>query len=87
MMEVGADFNFTDETSGGAKPEDATDDYSIYNARIGIKDVDGKWRALLWGRNITDEDYYPAAYAGGNGPYVRSMGMPVTYGVTVNYNF
>lgn len=87
MMELGADFNYTDTTTGGAKPEDATDSYSLYNARVGLKDSDGKWRVLLWGRNLGDEDYYPAAYTGGNGPFVRSMGMPATYGVSLNYNF
>ncbi len=87
MLEVGADVNFTDDTTGGAQPSNATNDYTLYNARAGVKDIDGKWRAFLWGRNITDEDYYPAAYIGGNGPYVRSMGVPVTYGVSLSYNF
>jgi iron complex outermembrane receptor protein len=40
---------------------------------------------MAWVRNLTDEDYYPSAYAGGNGPYVRTWGMPRTYGVTFSY--
>ena len=27
------------------------------------------------------------AYQGGNGPWIRSVGMPLTYGVTLFYNF
>jgi iron complex outermembrane receptor protein len=38
-----------------------------------------------WVKNLSDEDYYPSAYGGGNGPYVRTWGMPRTYGVTVSY--
>jgi iron complex outermembrane receptor protein len=48
---------------------------------------DGQWRAMLWSRNVTDEDYFPSAHTGGNGPYVRRMGMPRTVGVTLDYNF
>ena len=40
---------------------------------------------MAWVRNLTDEDYYPSAYTGGNGPYVRTYGMPRTYGVTFSY--
>ncbi|MEP1470895.1 MAG: TonB-dependent receptor [Halieaceae bacterium] len=87
VMEVAADFSFTDETTGGINIEEATDDYTIWNARVGISSSDGDWRALLWSRNITDEDYFPSAYVGGNGPYVRSYGMPRTYGVTLSYFF
>ncbi|WP_241263097.1 TonB-dependent receptor [Parahaliea mediterranea] len=84
-MEVAGDVSFTDDTTGGAEPQNATEDYTIFNARLGLGSQDGQWRALLWARNLTDEDYYPAAYTGGNGPYVRSYGMPRTYGVTLSY--
>lgn len=84
-MEVAGDLTFTDDTTGGAEPQNATEDYTLFNARVGVGAVDGSWRALLWMRNLTDEDYYPAAYTGGNGPFVRSYGMPRTYGVTLSY--
>ena len=42
-------------------------------------------RVMGWVKNLSDEDYYPSAYGGGNGPYVRTWGMPRTYGVTVSY--
>lgn len=86
IMEVAGDVSFTDDTSGGVSPENATEDYTLFNARLGVGSADGQWRALLWTRNLTDEDYYPAAYTGGNGPFVRSYGMPRTVGVTLNYN-
>lgn len=86
-LEVGADISFQDDTTGGPQPADATEDFTIYNARVALGHADGTWRAMLWGRNLGDEYYYPAAYVGGNGPYVRSVGMPRTYGVTFSYNF
>lgn len=87
MAEVAVDLAFQDETSGGVSIEDATDDYTVINARFALNPEDGKWRLMLWGRNITDEYYYPAAYTGGNGPYVRSVGTPRSYGVSMSYNF
>jgi iron complex outermembrane receptor protein len=87
MMEVAGDLAFTDETTGGINPEEATEDYTIIGARVAISAANGKWRAMAWGRNLADEDYYPSAYVGGNGPFVRSQGMPRTYGVTLSYYF
>jgi len=55
--------------------------------RVAIASADDTWRATLWSNNLLDEDYYPAAFTGGNGPYVRVMGMPRTYGIRVDYNF
>ncbi len=87
FMEVAGDFSYQDSTTGGAQPENATAAYSILNARISVGSSDHKWRAQLYGRNITDKYYYPAAYTGGNGPFVRAVGMPITYGISVTYNF
>jgi iron complex outermembrane receptor protein len=87
VIDAAIDYSFTDSTTGGIQPSDATEDYGVANARIGFGAGDGKWRVLLWGRNITDEYYFPAAYNGGNGPFIRVNGMPRTYGVTLDYKF
>ena len=85
MMEVAADVSYTDETTGGVLPENATEDYTVANARISIGSAEGNWRTMLWVRNLADEDYYPSAFWAGNGPFGRTMGMPRTYGVTFSY--
>lgn len=87
LMSVAGDISYKDDTSGLVLPEDATEDYTVMNARISLRSEDEQWRGTLWSNNIADEDYYPAAFLGGNGPYVRSMGMPRTYGVTLDYRF
>jgi iron complex outermembrane receptor protein len=87
VLDVGGDVVYTDSTTGSIRAEDATDSYTLFNARAGIGSADGKWRAYVWGKNVTDEDYYPSAYTGGNGPYIRVQGMPRTYGVTLSYAF
>ncbi len=79
-------LNFKDDTSGGAQIEDATEDYTVINAAISFDNLETGWGIQVWSRNVTDEEYYPAAYTGGNGPFVRSMGLPRTYGITFEYN-
>lgn len=86
-LEIGGDFAYKNSTSGGTNEEVfATEDYTIYNARFAVGAADGKWRAQLWSRNITDEYYYLSAFSA-DGPYVRMAGMPRTIGVTLEYNY
>ena len=87
LLDAAIDYSYTDSTSGGAQISDATASFGVANARIGYGAADGQWRVLLWGRNITDEYYYPAAYNGGNGPFIRVHGMPRTWGLSLDYKF
>jgi iron complex outermembrane receptor protein len=87
LLDASIDYSYTDSTSGGAQISDATASFGVANARIGFGADDGQWRVLLWGRNITDEYYYPAAYNGGNGPFIRVHGMPRTWGISLDYKF
>jgi iron complex outermembrane receptor protein len=87
MMEVGGDLNYTDEMGDPVRPQGSLEDRTLVNARVGVSDAGGKWRALLWSRNLTDEYYYTAAFGGINGGYARMVGMPRTYGVSLEYNF
>ncbi|MCP5092255.1 MAG: TonB-dependent receptor [Gammaproteobacteria bacterium] len=87
VVDASVDVSFIDDTTGGAQVEDSTVSYSVTSARIGYGRDDGQWRVLLWSRNTTDEYYYPSAYTGGNGPYIRSVGMPRTWGVSLDYKF
>ncbi|NIB40548.1 TonB-dependent receptor [Pseudomaricurvus alkylphenolicus] len=87
VLEVSADINFTDETPDPVREQNSLDDYTLVNARVGISDTEGQWRLLLWSRNLTDEYYYTGAFGGTNGGYVRSVGLPRTYGVSLEYDF
>ena len=53
MMDVSADYNQTGKTTD--RLEDATDDYGVANARVGLGSSDGNWRAMAV--NLTDEDW------------------------------
>jgi iron complex outermembrane receptor protein len=85
LMGIAADASYKDDTSARLS-EQAVEEYTVFNARMYLGGEDAKWRATLWSNNVTDEDYFLAAYAG-NGPYARIMAMPRTYGVTLDYRF
>ena len=86
-LQLGADFNHTGTTSGGANAfAFATKAYTLLNARLELGDADGKWSAQLWSRNLTDEFYYPSAFVA-NGPFVRMAGMPRMVGISLDYHW
>ena len=86
-LKLGGDGNYKSSTSGGVQAENATESYTVFNARIGVSNADDTWSLTAWSRNLFDEYYYPAAYQGGNGPFVRSVGMPRTFGLTLEGDF
>jgi iron complex outermembrane receptor protein len=69
------------------------DAYDLLNARIGFSNT--QWDLALWGRNLTDEDYYVRGFGGfGNNPRkdyaVESyyqLGQPRMLGITASYTF
>ncbi len=81
---IGGDVSYKDGI--GSRTQDPVSDYFLVNARVGLMASDGKWGLTIWGRNIFNDHYWPAAY-GSNGTFVRINGMPVTYGATLSFNF
>lgn len=52
-----ADANYTDDYyhAQDLDPEEVTDSYTEYNARLAVAQMDGKWEVALIGKNLTDE--------------------------------
>lgn len=69
-----------------------SDAYQLLNTSIEY--MHGNWSAILWARNITDEDYQVRGFYFANNPangYIDELyiqqGNPRTFGLTVSYNF
>ncbi|MFT3975789.1 MAG: TonB-dependent receptor [Sphingomonas bacterium] len=60
--------------------------YALVDGQIGIKSADDRWRAFVWGKNITNS-YYWTNVVSGYDTVTRFAGMPATYGVTVGFSF
>ncbi len=81
------EFYFSD------RHEAQADSYDLVNASLGLQRE--QWSLVLWGRNLTDEDYYVRGFGSfGNDPrkgYITEpyyqFGEPRMWGVTASYTF
>ena len=62
------------------------EEHSLLDASIAWTSPEGRWEAMLWGKNLTDEDYMAHTYVIGPG-VIGVWGAPMTVGVTANLNF
>jgi outer membrane receptor protein involved in Fe transport len=76
----------TNSALGAANPDRIFEipSYALLDLRIGIEDRDGRWRAELFGRNVTNK-YYRTGIQRANDTITAWTGMPATYGVTVSF--
>jgi iron complex outermembrane receptor protein len=68
------------------------DETTIWDARISFANPLDTWSISLWGKNLSDEVYYPAATTVGVGtipgiPGLAFPGQPRTYGIDFRYIF
>lgn len=74
----------------GGDPIQRIDGYGLFNASLGF-DFEGGWSLKLWGKNLTDKDYFTdiARQPVGTEPeYVQArIGWERSYGATLGYEF
>jgi iron complex outermembrane receptor protein len=84
---------YRDDTSQFEIPNEFLDQeaYSLWDLSLVWEDADGKWRAGLHGKNLTDEEYKVAGYyfpdLGLEGNITAFYGNPMTVTATVEYRF
>jgi outer membrane receptor protein involved in Fe transport len=62
------------------------DAYATVDARVGYESEDGKFRVMLWGKNILNKYYWTAVIPSSDSS-ARLAGMPATYGVSFAQKF
>lgn len=60
------------------------DGYATVDARLGYEGRDGRWRVMLWGKNVFNK-YYWTAVIPASDTTARFAGKPATYGVTLAF--
>ena len=60
--------------------------YALLDVRAGVETDNGRWRAELWGRNITNK-YYLIGTVRATDYFTRFTGMPATYGISVYFRY
>jgi iron complex outermembrane recepter protein len=84
----GATATFNSATNGGfgEDPVYRIRGYVLVDLRAGIEGDDGKWRAGIYGRNVTNQYYWNTATRASDAG-TRFAGMPATYGVSFAYRY
>ena len=75
--------------------ETTIDSYGLLGGAVGWSDitigsVPGNFRLMLWGKNLTDEEYgivSTAAWSAFGASEVVTFGDPRTYGLTLTYQY
>ncbi len=62
------------------------DGYATVDARLGYEAPEGRWKVIVWGKNIFDK-YYWTAVIPSSDTSARLAGRPATYGVTFGFRF
>jgi iron complex outermembrane recepter protein len=62
------------------------DSYTTLDVRAGIGSADGRWKATVYGRNVTDE-VYTTSITTYLDTLFRFTGRPATYGISLSYRF
>ena len=95
------DLSLADYPAPGASPQNGLEagfhksitenyfvieEYFVVGARVGYESSNGRFQAMLWGRNLTDEYYWNSVIASSEGG-ARVAGRPRTYGITLRYAY
>lgn len=85
---VGANASYQSSTNSqfGELPLFDVDSYTLLDLRAGLESADGRWRATMWGRNVTDTYYWSSATRGQDA-VVRYAGQPATYGISLSFRY
>ena len=60
--------------------------YTLLDLRAGVEDDGGRWRASVWGQNLTDK-YYVITVAHLSDGITRYAGRPINLGVSLAYRY
>ena len=85
---VGSNISYRSGSNAafGDNPTFRFDPYALVGARIGVEDINKKWRVELWGRNVTNKFYWTNTEHWID-TISRTTGLPATYGITVSGRF
>ncbi len=85
VFDIGGDMAYEDDSFAlvANPPGSIVEPGTTFNARVAYQPADGNWRVSLWGKNLTDREYFRASTAA-NQVYAVP---PMTWGVDVGVSF
>lgn len=86
-LDIAVDLAFQDDAwslVANSPPHALVDVDTLVNARVAYTTDDDKWQVALWGKNLTDEEYYRASAAASLTTYASP---PQTWGLDARVRF
>jgi outer membrane receptor protein involved in Fe transport len=85
---AGVDVTYRSKTKGGLEddPRLAIDRYALVDLRVGVQSGPGRWKVMVWGRNVGDTYYWNNVLKAQDN-VIRYAGRPATWGVTASHEF
>jgi outer membrane receptor protein involved in Fe transport len=85
---IGASLTYNSRTFAGVgAPERLRiDAFQLLDLRAGVDLQGGRYRAWVWGKNVTNEYYWSNVFPNAN-VVARFVGQPATYGMTLSARF
>jgi outer membrane receptor protein involved in Fe transport len=85
---AGVGVTYRSQSKAGLEndPRLAIDGYTLVDLRLGVQSETGRWRAMVWGRNVGDTYYWNNVLKAQDN-VIRYAGRPATWGVTLSHEF
>ena len=85
---VGGSLTYNSKTYSGIGALDLMriDAFALLDLRAGVIFGGGRYRAWVWGKNVTNTYYWNNVYLGGDA-VTRFVGQPATYGASISARF
>ncbi|WP_156680767.1 TonB-dependent receptor [Sphingomonas profundi] len=89
-LKLRGDWSYTSriffEADEGARPFTSQEGFSLFNARVGLAEIDDRWAVEGWVSNIADKHYVNTVFSVPV-TVLQVWSLPRTYGGTVRYRF
>jgi outer membrane receptor protein involved in Fe transport len=85
---IGANLSYRSKTTSGIASSALfqIDSYTLLDGQFGVEGGNGKWKAWIFGKNITNKYYWTNVVHTGD-VTVRFPAMPATYGVAASFKY
>lgn len=87
-LNLRSEYNWLDDVffSPFNNPQSGQESYGLLHGRLEYVFADDRWSVALFGRNLTDKDYFTSSVALPNqGAIYAAAGAPRTYGIQVSF--
>ncbi len=88
---IGADYSYRSSLYSAATDSiySKLPQLTLVNARLGVRDPDGRWAAYVWAKNLFDANFFTftGAGVGNTGAVFAQLGDPRTFGATLRVKY